>query len=197
MIACSAARNSNIRAPLWVINERRSKDEGPLSTCAVTRRLSQSIWARLTEVRNGATAGIVGLQLHRQLGAETGRSPNPARTDHGVSSLEADGNTRRSRRLVASVVRSHSGCCPPRAWLSNGLPLVSEAMAASPTAPFALEPAWPRARRRDKARPCGPAAALSPGYLPVSTSACSIVGCALHVPHSGALSQIVPKSWLE
>jgi hypothetical protein len=35
------------------------------------------------------------------------------------------------------------------------------------------------------------------GYLPVSTSALSIIGCALHVPHSGALSQIVPKSWLE
>ena len=35
MIACSAARNSNIRAPLWVINERRSKDEGPLSTKSI------------------------------------------------------------------------------------------------------------------------------------------------------------------
>ena len=35
MIACSAARNSNIRAPLWVINERRSKDECPLSTKSI------------------------------------------------------------------------------------------------------------------------------------------------------------------
>src|SRR6516225_4194977 len=38
--------------------------------------------------------------------------------------------------------------------------------------------------------------ANAPSYLPVSTSACSIVGCALQVPHSGALSQIVAKSWL-
>jgi len=48
-----------------------------------------------------------------------------------------------------------------------------------------------------RARPCGPTAALSPTYLPVWTSAFSIVGCALHVPHSGGLSQIVAKSWLE
>ena len=35
---------------------------------------------------------------------------------------------------------------------------------------------------------------LVPGYLPVSSLACPIVGSALHLPHSGALSQIVPKS---
>src|ERR1700751_1779730 len=45
--------------------------------------------------------------------------------------------------------------------------------------------------------PCGPTAAFPRGYLLVSTSAFSIVGCALHVPHSGALSQTVAKSWLE
>src|SRR6476646_4891830 len=31
---------------------------------------------------NGATAGIVGLQLHRQLGADSGRSHNSSRTRH-------------------------------------------------------------------------------------------------------------------
>ena len=34
-------------------------------------------------------------------------------------------------------------------------------------------------------------------YLPIGASAFSIVGCSLHAPHSGALSQIVAKSWLE
>ena len=37
---------------------------------------------------------------------------------------------------------------------------------------------------------------LVPGYLPVSSLACPIVGSALHLSHSGAPSQIVAKSWL-
>ena len=52
-------------------------------------------------------------------------------------------------------------------------------------------------RPHDKGDAMRPHRALSPSYLPVSTSAFSNVGCALHAPHSGALSQIVAKSWLE
>jgi hypothetical protein len=46
-----------------------------------------------------------------------------------------------------------------------------------------------RDRRQGKALGQGDHRADQPawGYLPVSTSAFSIIGCALHVPHSGAL----------
>ena len=62
------------------------------------------------------------------------------------------------------------------------------------TAPFTMELAWLGARRHGEGVTMWPTAGLSPGYLPVSASAFSIVGCSLHVPHSGALSQIVAKS---
>ena len=71
------------------------------------------------------------------------------------------------------------------------------AEAADLTAPFTLEPAWLGARRHDKGEAKRPTAGLSPGYLLVLASAFSNIGCALQVPHSGGLSQIVSKSWLE
>ena len=70
------------------------------------------------------------------------------------------------------------------------------AEAADLTAPFTLEPARLGARRHDKGEAMRPhcRVCLPVGYLLVLASAFSNVGCALQVPHSGGLSQIVPKS---
>ena len=171
--------------------------------------------------------------------------------------LELLGACRQLSQMAAALVRSHSGCCPARAWdavmgfyscprccriaikrpvrsyRSERLKRVAARASSASNEVFSFDPDIARrprpprsigppatatmccARRRapqrrlpgsplgsapdatTRARPCGLTAGLSTGYLPVSTSACSVVGCALHVPHSGALSQIVPKSWLE